>query len=397
MERPTYVFNQIIQWLPRFYFEWLVKKYNGNAYIKGYSCWNHLLVMIWAQLTSRRSLRDIVTTLKAHSDKTYRMGIGKSISKSNIAHANANRNVSIFRELAQEMMIRAAGIDLRDTVLKDIGDVFSINGFFAIDSTTISLDLRRYAWSIPQKEHGGVKVHTMFDLLRKVPRMCLVTGHEERDQTFLSDYPFVPRCLYVMDKAYCKTQGLWEINEADAYFLVRIKQNMVYEVKRVNPVTGNRVLADEVICFTSRRASQGYPDKLRMITYYSPEKNHTYKFITNHMDMEAATLPLLYLYRWEIEQFFKWIKQHLRIINFYGYSENAVIIQIYTAYISYCLLALAANELKFTGTLYDFANLVSTCLTEKEWLDTIVQRHKGGTNVRTSSEYKSLFGDELDL
>lgn len=326
MRTPPYVFNQIIQWLPKDMFEWLVKKYKGNAYVKGYSCWNHLLVMIWAQLTSRRSLRDIETSLKAHSDKTYRMGIGKTISRNNISHANAKRDVGIFWELVQEMMGRASGIGTGDGILNDIGKAFSISGFLAIDSTTISLGLRRYDWSIPQEGSGGVKVHTMFDLLRKVPRMCLVTGHEERDQTFMSAYPFESRCLYVMDKAYCKPRGLWKINNSKAYFLVRIKQNMVYETRYSNPVNGTRVLADEVIRFKGRWASQGYPSELRMVTYYSPEKNHTFRFITNHMCIEASTLALLYLYRWEIERFFKWIKQHLRIINFYGYTENAVII-----------------------------------------------------------------------
>lgn len=391
MGTPPYVFNQITQWLPKDMFEWWVKKYKGNAYVKGYSCWNHLLVMIWAQLTSRRSLRDIETSLRAHSDKTYRMGIGKCISRNNIAHANAKRDVAMFRELAQEMMRRASGISVRDDILKDIGEAFSVSGFFAIDSTSISLDLRRYSWSIPQQGSGGVKVHTMFDLIRKVPRMCLVTGHEERDQTFMADYPFEPECLYVMDKAYCKTQGLWAVNEARAYFLVRIKQNMVYEIRYAYPVTGTRVLADEVIRFTSRWASQGYPSELRMITYYSPEKNHTFRFITNHMGIEAATLALLYLYRWEIEQFFKWVKQHLRIINFYGYSENAVIIQIYTAYIAYCLLAISANDLKFKGSLYDFANLVSTCLTERQWLGDIIKRYEGVENVGTLPDMPSLF------
>lgn len=395
MNTTPYIFNQIVQWLPKDMFDRLVKKYNGNAYVKGYSCWNHLLVMIWAQLTSRRSLRDIETTLKAHSDKLYRMGIGKSISRNNIAHANARREVGIFRELAQEMMRRASGINTKDGLLKDIGDVFSVSGFFAIDSTTISLDLQRFPWSIPQKGCGGIKVHTMFDLLKKVPRMCLVTGHEERDQTFMVDYPFEPQCFYVMDKAYCKTQGLWKINRSKAYFLVRIKQNMVYETKYCHTVTGNRVLADEVIAFTSRWASQGYPSELRMVTYYSPEKNQTFRFITNHMDIEPASLALLYLYRWEIEQFFKWIKQHLRIISFYGHSENAVIIQIYTAFTAYCLLALSAEEVRFKGSLYDFANLVSTCLTEKEWLDVVVKRHQGSDDVGICTEIPSLF-DDLD-
>ena len=391
MAKPPYVFNQITQWLPRDKFEWLVKKYNGNAYVKGYSCWNHLLVMIWAQLTCRRSLRDIETSLRAHSDKTYRMGIGASVSRNNISHANARRDVAMFRELAQDMMQRACGVGARDGTLAEIGRAIRAAGFFAIDSTTVSLDLRRFGWSVPQKERGGVKVHTMFDLMRKVPRMCLVTGHEERDQTFMSDYPFEPQCFYVMDKAYCKTQGLRAIDRAGAYFLVRIKRNMVFQTLRRSPAQDDRVLADETIRFTSRWASQGYPSELRLVTYYSPEKNHTFRFITNHTEIDALTLSLLYLYRWEIEQYFKWVKQQLRITSFYGYGENAVISQIYTAYITFCLLAMSAEEVKFKGTLYDFSNMVSTCLTEREWLDVIARRHERAEIVGLSYDLPTLF------
>ena len=394
MIQKQFVFNQLIQFIPKDYFEWLVRRYNGNSGLKGYSCWNHLLVMIWAQLKSQKSLREIETSLRANSDKIYRMGIGNHISKSNIAYANANRNVGIFRDLAQEMMRRTSKISIRDEILELIEDAFTVSGFFAIDSSTVTLDLNKFDWSVPQKEHGGIKIHTMFDLLRQVPLIALITGHEERDQTFMEDYPFNKNCFYIMDKAYCKTVGLNRINEAGAFFVVRIKKNMVYEIISESPVNGNVVLADQIIRFTSRWAQKGYPHKLRMITYYSPEKNETFRYITNNTLIDAAVIALLYLYRWQIEKFFKWIKQHLRITSFFGYSENAVIIQIYTAFISYCIIALAADNYGFNGSLYEFANIVEATLTEKEWMDKILDRYKGIDNdVGDSYKPPTLFDE----
>ncbi len=391
MPSAPFLFNQIIQWIPRDFFEWQVLKHKANAYVKSYTCWNHLLVMIWAQLSSCQSLRAIETSLRAHSDKTYRMGIGKSVSRNNISHANANREVSIYRELAKEMMIRASRTGVKDPLLAEIGEAFSVSGFFAIDSTSITFDLERFPWSVPQDDKGGVKVHTMYDLLSQAPKMALVTGHEERDQRFMEDYPYEENCLYLMDKAYCKAQGLRRIDDAKAYFLVPMKKNMVYEVLESFPTNGDIILKDEIIRFTSRWASGGYPNPLRGIVFYCPRKNTTFYLLTNNKETEASTLALLYQYRWEIEIFFKWIKQHLRITNFYGCSENAVVIQIYTAYITYSLLALAANDLKFKGSLYEFANIVATCLTEKTWLSDIIKRYYGEQDVGLAIQTPTLF------
>lgn len=391
MPSAPFVFNQITLWISRDFFEWQVQKYKANAYVKSYTCWNHLLVMLWAQLSSCQSIRAIETSLRAHSDKTYRMGIGKSISRNNISHANATREVAIYRELAKEMMIRVSEVGIKDPLLKEIGEAFSISGFFAIDSTSITFDLGRFPWSVPQENKGGIKIHTMFDLLRQAPKMALITGHQERDQRFMEDYSYEENCLYLMDKAYCKTLGMRKIDDAKAYFIVPMKKNMVYEVQESFPTNSKIILKDEIIQFTSRWASRGYPKPLRRIAFYCPEKNTTFYLLTNNVEIEAATLAMLYKYRWEIEIFFKWIKQHLRITNFYGYSENAVVIQIYTAYIAYCILALAANNLKFKGSLYEFANIVATCLTEKTWLSDILKRYNGEEDVGISEQLPTLF------
>lgn len=397
MAQIPYVFNQLISFIPRNYFEYMVKKYDGNSYVKDYTCWKHLLVMIWAQLTNRSSLRDIVASLRIHSDKTYRMGIGKCISKSNISKANAQRDVCIYRELAEEMMRRAAKIKYSDGILELISHAFGVAGFFAIDSSTVTLPLNKFSWSVEQEGVGGVKLHTMYDLLRNVPAMCLITGHEERDQTFMADYPYTPGCMYILDRIYFKTSGLYEINLHEAYFITRIKKNTVYQTISSQEVDGTHVLADETITFTSRWASKGYPENLRLIKYYSVENNEVLVFVTNNFDMDASTIALLYRYRWNIEVFFKWIKQHLRITSFYGTSANAVSIQIYVAFITFCMLAMAADSLGHKGNLYEFANMMSVSLTEKNYLEDMMRHCKNEQKNLDLYTMPSLFDSDILL
>lgn len=240
--------------------------------------------MVWAQLTGRRSLRDIETSLRAHRGKLYRMGIG-GVSRNNLANANARRDVAIYRKLAQRMMRDAAAIGVRDGLLDLIGQQFGLAGFFAVDSSTVSLELGRFAWSVPQQGWGGVKLHTMYDLLRNVPRMCLITGHEERDQTFMEDYPYEKDCFYIFDKLYFKTRGLFAVNTAGAYFITRIKKNVVYSVTDLTPADGTLVIEDKGIEFSSRWAREGYPHRLRLVSYYCPEKNMVIELVTNNFDL----------------------------------------------------------------------------------------------------------------
>lgn len=393
MPQTPFIFNQLMSFIPRDTFDRLVKKHGGNAHVKNYSCWNHLLVMVWAQLTGRQSLRDIEASLRAHSDNLYRMGIGRSVSRNSIANANARRDVAIFRGIAQEMMGRCMGIASRDPALSAIGKSLGINGFFAIDSSTVSLKLSKFPWSAPQKGWGGVKLHTMFDLLRGVPRMCLITGHEARDQTFMEDYPYEEGCFYIFDRMYFKAKGLCRVQARGAYFVTRIKRGVVYETVGSSPVTGPHVLADETIRFGSRWASSGYPGRMRLVKYYSAERNELLRFVTNDFAAEASAIALLYKHRWQIGLFFRWIKQHLRITAFYGTSANAVMIQIYTAFVSFCSLALAADGLDFKGSLYEFANMVSVSLTERCHLRDLLARYRQETPPRVDSLQLNLFDD----
>lgn len=396
MSQIPYIFTQLTTYVDRDYFEMLVKRFKGNLYVKNYTCWNHLSAMIWAQLTSRFSLRDIECSLRGHRDKLYRMGMGSNISRNTIANANAKRDVAIFRELAQRMMERASRIPVRNAELEEIGREFRVKGFFAADSTTVTMNLSQFSWSTPQDGLAGVKIHTLFDLLRQVPSMSLVTGHEERDQTFMDDYPISKGCLYTFDKSYVKTKSLHRIRELEAWFIVRIKKNMKYEVLEDNaPGEDSRVMGDKRIVFTSNWARRYYPDELRLVQYYSSEKNELLEFITNCMSLPPLLVALLYKYRWDIEVWHKWVKQHLHIQSFYGTSANAVMIQIYVAVTTFCVLALTASACHFEGSLYEFSRLLSTTLTEKKWLgDLILQYKKDGSpdNGEPSNE-PSLFDD----
>lgn len=363
------------RYIDRDYFEYLVKTYEGNRYVKHFSCWNQLMVLFWSQLTTRRSLRDIVCSLRVHRDKLYRLGMGRNISKSTLAEANANRNVAIFRELAVRMMQKVSAIDVVDTELREIADAFNVAGFFAGDSSTVQLNMTLFSWSSPKQGYGGIKMHTLFDLLRSVPALVMVTGHEEGDQIFMDDYPYQKGCLYVFDKAYVKARSLFHIASEGAFFIVRRKSDLDISVEEhIALDADNGVMADQIVSFRGSKTGKGYPGKLRMVTFYARTKNETFVFLTNNLAIPAHIIAELYLRRWDIEQFFRWIKQHLYIQNFYGRSVNAVCIQIYVAVITFCVICLIADRYRPPVTRYELLRILETALFEKRELPDILEK-----------------------
>lgn len=395
MGQNSYIFRQLCQCLEQDHFEMLVKRYDGNKGIRSFSCWNFLLAMVWSHLTNRKSLRDIEISLRSHSDKLYRMGIGKGVSKSNMAYSLANRNVDIFREHAAFMMECASHVSPKCHELAEIAAEFNMNGFFAIDSSTIYLDLDKYPWSTPQAGKGGMKLHTMYDLLRQVPAMAIITGHERRDQSLMDDYEYRQGCLYTFDKAYVKTNSLYRINHTGAWFVVRLKDHMRYDVLDDNTLPeGMRgaVRSDRNIRFAGQIASRNYPDTLRLVDFHSEENDMDLKFLTNNVNLPALTIALAYKHRWDIEVFFKWMKQHLHIEAFYGTSPNAVMIQLFTAIISFCMLVLVADYNNFKGTPFDLSRLLSTTLLERASLVDVMSRLDGMNElVPVASTVPSLF------
>lgn len=396
MAQVAYIFNQLCSLLPRDYFEYLVKKHEGNSYMKTYSCWNHFLVMLWAQLTGRESLRDIESSLRAHKDKLYRLGMGKNISRNNLSHANATREVSIYRDFAQKVMnITLSQVGTEEKELFTLSDGFNLSGLFAVDSSTVYLDLTKFNWSVPQRGRGGIKLHTLYDILREVPVLCLITGHEERDQTFMENYPYRKGGMYVFDKAYIKTASMKEIDSISAYFVVRRKRGMSYSVIKELTAAVAPIYGDKEISFSNRWARKGYPGNLRLVQYYSMERNEVLDFLTNNFQLPAMTIAESYRNRWNIELFFRWIKQHLYVTRFYGTSANAVSIQIYVAVSAYCLVALAKALYGFKGTTYELLRVLSVSLFERQPLKDVLDRYGDSVKEEANQSYlwPSLFDD----
>lgn len=396
MAQVAYIFNQLCSLLPRDHFEYLVKKHEGNSYMKTYSCWNHFLVMLWAQLTGRESLRDIESSLRAHKDKLYRLGMGKNISRNNLSHANATREVSIYRDFAQKVMnITLSQVGTEEKELFTLSDGFNLSGLFAVDSSTVYLDLTKFNWSVPQRGRGGIKLHTLYDILREVPVLCLITGHEERDQTFMENYPYRKGGMYVFDKAYIKTASMKEIDSISAYFVVRRKRGMSYSVIKELTAAVAPIYGDKEISFSNRWARKGYPGNLRLVQYYSMERNEVLDFLTNNFQLPAMTIAESYRNRWNIELFFRWIKQHLYVTRFYGTSANAVSIQIYVAVSAYCLVALAKALYDFKGTTYELLRVLSVSLFERQPLKDVLDRYGDSVKEDANQSYlwPSLFDD----
>lgn len=396
MAQVAYIFNQLCSLLPRDHFEYLVKKHEGNSYMKTYSCWNHFLVMLWAQLTGRESLRDIESSLRAHKDKLYRLGMGKNISRNNLSHANATREVSIYRDFAQKVMnITLSQVGTEEKELFTLSDGFNLSGLFAVDSSTVYLDLTKFNWSVPQRGRGGIKLHTLYDILREVPVLCLITGHEERDQTFMDNYPYRKGGMYVFDKAYIKTASMKEIDSISAYFVVRRKRGMSYSVIKELTAAVAPIYGDKEIFFSNRWARKGYPGNLRLVQYYSMERNEVLDFLTNNFQLPAMTIAESYRNRWNIELFFRWIKQHLYVTRFYGTSANAVSIQIYVAVSAYCLVALAKALYGFKGTTYELLRVLSVYLFERQPLKDVLDRYEDSVKEEANQSYlwPSLFDD----
>ena len=394
MAQNAYIFNQLVSLLPRDHFEYLVGKYGGNLYVKHYTCWNHFLVLLWAQLTGRESIRDIESSLRAHSDKLYRLGMGTGVSRNNIAHASLTRPVGIFRDFAQRVMecaLRSASP--KDSALSRIAESLSVNGFLAIDSSLIRFDIERFPWSSEQQGKGGLKLHTMYDTLREMPALCLLTGHEMRDQTFMDDYPYRKGAVYMLDKAYVKTPSLYAIDRAGAYFVVRRKRRMAYEVLESYPVSDPLVYADRRIRFKLRWAREGYPAPLRIVQYYSPERNELLEFLSNNFTLGAGSIALAYKNRWTVELFFLWIKQHLYVTRFYGVSPNAVAMQIYVAVVAYSLVALAGAAYGFKGSSYELLRVLSVSTMERRSLRELIDRYGNPLldDRHTAGETPSLF------
>ena len=373
MNKGRYVFTQLCDFLPKRVFDRLVDKYDGNKYVKSFSCWNHLLVLIFGQLSNRDGLRDLIVTLAPFKSAFHHLGFGKSVTRSNLGKANEVREVRIFQEFADRMV--AIARQKRD----GIKDFFISNKVYAFDSSTISLCLSVFWWTKLHHGKGGVKLHELYDVKTDVPAFSIVTDASLHDSKVMGLIPYEKDSFYVFDRAYMVTEMLFLIHKKDAYFVVREKHKMVFKVvndrEYNNPETG--IMADQIIVFTGDKTKKNYPEELRRVVYYDKEGNRTFVFYTNNVDITAEEVALLYKYRWRVELFFKWMKQHLRIKEFYGTSENAVQIQIYAAITAYCLVAIVQQEYKLEMDTYDVLRILNvSLLTRMPLVDLLTEAEK---------------------
>lgn len=361
MNQGQYVFTQLCSFLPKVKFDWFVKKYEGNKYIKSFTCWNHLLVMLFGQISNRESMRDLITTLNAHKPKFNHLGFGKSISLSNLSKANEVREIRIFEDLAN-LMIKTA----RD---KRSGkkDFFLDGNIYAFDSSTISLCLNTFWWTKLHHNKGGVKLHTLFDVKTDIPAFNIITDASIHDSKVMSMIPYELGSYYIFDRAYMDTKKLYDIHQSHSFFVVREKRKSKYAIEYDsnynNPETG--IMADQHISFKGIKTQKQYPEAIRRVVFYDKITNKTFVFYTNNTEITAEEVALLYKYRWRVELFYKWLKQHLKIKQFYGTTENAVRIQIYCAIISYCLIAIIEHDLKLERDTYDVLRILSISLLDK--------------------------------
>ena len=390
MNQGRYVFSQLVGFLPRKYFEWLVSKYEGNKYVKSFSCWNHLLVLLFGQLSNREGLRDLIVTITPFKSSFHHLGFGKSVTRSNLSKANEVRDVRIFQEFADRMVETAR--KKRD----GIKDFFISNKVYAFDSSTISLCLSIFWWTKLHHVKGGVKLHELYDVKTDVPAFSIITDASLHDSKVMGLIPYEKGSFYIFDRAYMVTKMLYLIESKEAFFVVREKHKMVYEVvqdKDYNNVqTG--VMADQIIRFKGNKTKSHYPKELRRVVYYDKEGNRTFVFYTNNTDIKAEDVALLYKYRWRVELFFKWLKQHLRIKEFYGTSENAVKMQIYAAIIAYCLVVVVQEEMKLKMDTYDVLRILSTALlTKMHLVDLFIDQELGEENDERYTQLELKFVD----
>ena len=355
------VFSQLIEQLPQREFQKCVARHCGSSYLKSFSCWDQFLCMAFAQLTYRESLRDIEACLRSMSGKLYHMGFRSRVARSTLADANESRDWRIYADFAQ-VLIRIA----RPLYASDPIGVALDQSLYALDSTTIDLCLSLFPWAKFRRHKAAVKMHTLLDLRGNIPTFIRITDGKTHDVNILDEFLPEPGACYVMDRAYVDFERLFVFTLCSSFFVVRTKKNILLQRRYSHPVDKSTgVRSDQTVLLTAIESALAYPDPLRRISYFDAETNKRFKFLTNNFALPALTIARIYQSRWQIELFFKWIKQHLRIKQFYGTSENAVKTQIWIAVSVYVLVAIARKRLGLEASLYQILQILSVTLFEK--------------------------------
>ena len=367
------VFAQLIQWVPHYYFHRLVKLYKGNYKVHNFACWDQFLCMAFAQLTYRESLRDIEACLRSRSNLLYHLGIRGNVARSTLADANEQRDWRIYADLAQWLIARARKLYAQEDMGVDLDETL-----YALDSTTIDLCLTLFPWARFGRHKAAVKMHTLLDLRGAIPTFIRITEGKLHDVHFLDELILEAGAFYVMDRGYLDYARLYRFVLENAFFVTRAKSNMDCRWAASRPVdrtTGLR--ADQTVYLQGVQAALDYPGPLRRVSYYDAETKKHFVFLTNNFDLPALTIALIYKRRWQIELFFKWIKQNLRIKAFYGTSDNTVKTQLWIAICVYVLVAIVKKELKLEPSLSIILQVLSVNVFQQEPLPQLFTQDSG--------------------
>lgn len=384
------VFSQLMDFIPRHEFRAIVRRHRGEHRVKRFSCWDQLLSMVFAQLTSREGLRDIETCLRAFDSDLYHCGFRSTVSRSTLADANERRPWQMFEELARILIARARILYRDERFIADID-----SAVYAFDSTIIELCLQLYPWARAANHLGtaaGIKLHTLLNVHAHLPVFSRVSVANLNDVRMLDELVFDPGAFYVLDRGYTDFRRLKRIDLAGAFFVIRAKRRLRFrrlDSHAVDKTCGLRV--DQEIVLEVQKSFDGYPDRLRRIKYFDLEKNRSFVYLTNNFLLDARLITELYRSRWQIELFFKWVKQHLRIKAFYGRSPNAVRTQIWIAITVFVLVAVIKKELKINQSLYTILQILSVSLFQKEPISQLLADPKCTIQDDTITKQLHLF------
>lgn len=381
------VFAQLIEFASADIFKRCVNRYNGNYKAKDFTCWKQFLCMSFGQMTHRESLSDTALCLKLHSEKLYHLGIGQPFDKSTISRANESRDWRIYRDFALRLIEQAKSLCSDDNNL----DTNLRGRIYALDATVVDLCLSVFWWARFRTTKAAIKIHTLLDLKTFIPEYIYISEGSIHEVNVLDHVCIQGGSYLVMDKAYIDFARLWKLSKENITFVIRAKDNMHYRVinrKKVDKSSG--VLCDQTIRLKGINTSQKYPGNLRRIRYFDKETGNMLVFITNNFKLSSLTVAALYRYRWGIETFFKWIKQHLKILSFWGQSENAVKTQVWIAISTYIIVIIAKKKLNLSQSLYEILQMVSLSAFDRTPLQKLFAEDK-------NQDVKELLYNQLKL
>lgn len=388
MPQRSYIFTQFLSLLPRYEFQRYVNKYNGDYRAKRFKCWNQMACMIFAHIRQEDSLRDIDISLNAHASKLYHIGIDQC-PKSTLADANEQRDYRIYEEFAKSLMQRARRLYSQTELAMEVD-----NAVYALDASTIDLTLSLFPWAKFRRTKGAVKLHAMIDLRGNIPAFLSITDGKVADIKAVPQIQIEPDGIYVVDRAYTDFAWLWSIEQTGAYFVTRLKKSIKWTRVISHPVDKSIGLrSDQEILLVSKQSNTKYPDRLRKVSFRDEDQDRTLTFLTNNFSLPADKIAALYKARWEIELFFKWIKQNLKVKSFYGTSPNAVKTQIWIAMIVYLILSIMKQRFRLEKTMSQSLHFLEVNLFEQKPLVSVFQfnERQGVKRAEESDKQLKLF------